>query len=866
MVGRTSAVTPEQFTNFGELLKYLRRRAGLTQRELSFAVGYSNAQISRQEQNLRIPDRATLTARFVPALHLEHESEWVERLLALAAQAGQEAPRPARVLSATAQPRHNLPVELTSFIGREKEMAEVERLLACSRLLTLTGSGGCGKTRLALQVAGALAERVDEYPDGVWLADLAPLSDPGLVPRDMATALGVREEAGLPVLTLLTNYLQGRSLLLVLDNCDHLIEGCARLAEALLRHCPNVQILATSRDVLGIAGERAWRVPPLTTPEAQPLPPFKRLRRYEAVRLFVDRAATAKPGFELTQQNAAAVVRVCQRLDGMPLAIELAARVSLLRVEQIAARLDDRFGLLTGGSRTALPRHRTLRAAIDWSYDLLPEVERRLLQRLAVFAGGWTLEAAEAVCAGEGLEVTSILELLGKLVNKSLVVAEWTVGSETRYRMLETIREYAREQLLASGTEGQLRRRHLDFFLWLAEEAEPMVYGPQDNAWLDRLEVEHDNLRAALGWVLSAGDHPLSSPEAGLRLAGKLWTFWYLRGHLSEGREWLAKLLALPAATPRTVARAKALAGAAFLAGHQGDFEQAQPLFDESLALIQALSGALGNADASFRPTGTANQAERTAEGERKPSDEVWAVPIPTSAFLLVGEGGTTPSDEVRPRDLDAPARWDIAYSLAYLAIVAWLQEDYERSLPIGRASVALFRELGNKPISAWVLGGVGWATLYLGDHEQGIARLEESVAGCREAGESLCLADTLWSLGHVARKHGELDRAAASVEEGLTLSLKVGYKVGVCGIIQELAAVAAARGHSEPAARLWRAAEAIAQVAGYAMPPYVRADHDRNVMAVRAQLGEEAFAAAWAEGRRMTLEQAVEYALARSE
>ncbi len=370
---------------------------------------------------------------------------------------------------------NNLPHQVTSFIGREWEMAEVKRLLPTTRLLTLTGPGGCGKTRLALQVA---ADLLEEFANGVWLAELAALSDSALVPQAVASALGVREEPGRSLLATLADYLQPKQLLLVLDNCERLIGACAPLAAALLRACPSLKILALSWEVLGIAEEVTYHVPALSLPDLRRLPSLEHLTQYEAVRLFIERAADALPTFAVTNQNARAVAQVCYRLDGIPLAIELAAaRVKVLSVDQIAGRLDDRFRLLTSGSRAAPPRLQTLRATMDWGYDLLSEKERMVLRRLAVFAGGWTLAAAEAVCAGDRVEGFEVLDLLTRLVNKSLVSAE-EQGEETHYRMLETVRQYAREKLLESGEADVVRGRHRDWDQRMAERADPELHGP----------------------------------------------------------------------------------------------------------------------------------------------------------------------------------------------------------------------------------------------------------------------------------------------------------------------------------------------------------------------------------------------------
>jgi len=494
---------------------------------------------------------------------------------------------------------NNLPAQATSLVGREKEMAEVRSLLTETRLLTVTGVGGVGKTRLALQVGAAL---LDEFPDGVWLVELAAMSDPALVPQAVAKALGVREHPGRPLrVDTLLEHLGPKRVLLILDNCEHLIEACAELVDALLRGCPELQLLVTSREALGIGGEVAWRVPSLPTPEPDCLESTEAelasaLTQYEAVQLFIERAVAAKPGFTVTNDNAPAVAQVCWRLDGIPLAIELAvARMRVLTPRQIAERLDDRFRLLTGGSRAALPRQRTLRAALDWGHDLLSEKERALLRRLSVFAGGWTLEPAEAVCAdaeegevgagGPAIERYEVLDLLSQLVEKSLSVAEEESG-EMRYHLLETVRQYGAEKLEEMQESLVMHRKHRDWFVALAECAGEELRGAEQKAWLDRLEREHDNLRAALEYSKREAD----GVGTGLSLAAVLSRFWHIRGHWSEGRRHLEEMLALegrPAsagsqATPedraeRKAARARALNSAGFLAFRQGDYTAARP-------------------------------------------------------------------------------------------------------------------------------------------------------------------------------------------------------------------------------------------------------------------------------------------------
>ena len=483
---------------------------------------------------------------------------------------------------------NNLPVQLTSFIGRENQMAEVKDLLSAARLLTLTGVGGTGKTRLALQVAG---DELDTFSDGVWLVELASLSDPGLVPQSVATALGVPEEVGRPRLATLTDALRARHLLLLLDNCEHVIEACARLAEGLLRACPELKILATSREALRIAGETTYQVPSLAFPERvddreapSTTHDATRFTRYEAVRLFIDRAVVVAPDFAVTKINAPAVAQICRRLDGIPLAIELAAaRARSFSVEQIAARLDNQFQLLTGGSRT-LQRHQTLRTLIDWSHNLLTEQERALLRRLSVFAGGWTLQTAEAVCSDDarpGVILSHpVMDLLDELVNKSLVVVN-RGPPDTRYYILETIRHYAQDKLGESREEAQVRARHVDYFLCLAQSGEIDLVGREDPAYFKVLETELDNVRAALDWSL--GGH--NKPEDALQLAGALRFLWYI-SYQAEGVKWLTAALDKNEQAS-AASRAKALNGMALIASFQGNYSQMKTFCKKSAAIAE---------------------------------------------------------------------------------------------------------------------------------------------------------------------------------------------------------------------------------------------------------------------------------------
>src|SRR5215210_2903961 len=627
-------------------------------------------------------------------------------------------------------PDNNLPLELTSFIGREREIAEVKRLLAQNRLLTLTGPGGCGKTRLALVVA---ADLLESFEDGAWWVELASLSDPDLVPQAVASALGVREAQDHPLTETLVEHLGRMKLLLVLDNCEHLVEECAALADAILRACPRVCILATSRESLGIAGEGAWLVPSLLLPDPEHVPPTEELTRYEAIRLFVERTQAVVSTFELTEQNAPAVARLCHRLDGMPLAIELAAaRVRVLSVEQIGSRLDNSFGLLTGGSRTALLRQRTLRATIDWSHELLSENEQVLFRRLSVFAGGFTLEAAETVCAGEGLESGEVLDLLTQLVEKSLVLVAEHSG-EVRYRLLETVRQYGREKLEESGEEPAIKRRHADFFLRLAERVEPKINSKDRGLWLERLEVEHDNFRAALTWSRNEAEG-----EMGLRLAGALVWLWYHREYWSEWRGWLDVALATQesAGGPRrTAARAKVLSGGGFLAWMQGDQATARPLAEESVELFREGDDKFGLGITLSRLGITA-----LAQGDY------------AAAQAALEEG----AEICREIEDD----WALALALRNLGIGAFRQGDYERAVARLRESLAVLQETGN-PLYMQNLELLAAAVSMRGDHGRAV-RLFGAAEALREAVGAfvLPLYRAEYDLGVAAARAG-MDEAA---------------------------------------------------------------------------------------------------------
>ncbi len=500
-------------------------------------------------------------------------------------------------------PRTTIPTVLTSFVGRKRDVAEVGRLLASSRLVTLTGAAGCGKTRLALHVA---ADVQRHYADGLRWVELARLADRALVPQAVAKVLRVPEQPGRPRLEGLVDALRDKQLLLVLDNCEHVLSACTQLVETLLA-ATAVSILATSREPLGVPGELRYPVPPLALPPRSL--PAAEMAQFDAIQLFVERARAVVPDFALTPDNAAVVAGICHWLDGLPLAIELAsARVNVLTVEQIAARLDDRFGLLGAATHVTRSRHRTLRAAINWSYDLLPTPEQVMLRRLSVFAGGCSLATAEPVCAGDGVEREHVLDVLSSLVDKSLVVAHTLQRGEARYSMLETIRQYAHEQLRASGAWSATHDRHLQCFLQLAEDTVPKLRGRYQQLWLNWLEGEYDNIRAALAWSLERG-----RIEAGLRIANAIYQFWTVRDYVQEGLAWVERLLARADERISPVVRANALAYASTLASFRGNVSK-QMRYGREAGVVAEAAGEEGKRALAWALAGQAHAARAAGD------------------------------------------------------------------------------------------------------------------------------------------------------------------------------------------------------------------------------------------------------------
>jgi len=1107
-----TAVTPDQFSSFGELLKYLRRQARITQRELAIAVGYSDTQISRIEQNQRVPDSTTITALFVPALYIEQEPKWVTRLLELAnaAQVGgitemdhmaelptgtvtflftdiegstklarehpetwetsrahhhailrgaiesnhgivfqivgdgfcaafhtagdalhaahqaqkdlQSEPwgdaairvrmgihtgeaeaheneyhgylslslvqqlmsaghggqvlvsgaaeyllrdglpkdvtlrdlgkhnikdvlQPVRIFQVSAPDLqndfpalrtfdilpNNLPAQLTSFIGREKELAEVKILLHDAHMLTLTGPGGTGKTRLSIQAAG---EALDQYPNGVWFVELAPILDPLLVPRTTAIAIGLRDEPQRPVIDMLCDYLREKKMLIILDNCEHLVEACAQMTDRLLHAASNTRIFASSREALGIAGEVTYQVPSLGLPDLGNLPSVESLSQYEAVKLFIDRATAAVSTFTVTNDNAPALAQICHRLDGIPLAIELAAaKIRVLSLEQIAKRLDDRFRLLTGGSRTALERHQTLRAAMDWSYNLLSEGEKTLFCRLSVFVGGWTLEAAESVCddpptlrhgeretnrqddasfrAGSGVVSSEdVLNLLEHLINKSLVIAE-EARHEARYRMLETMRQYAHEKLVDAGESDALRDRHLEYFLQLAETAAPHLIRPEQLEWLARLNADYENLRAALEWALSK-----ETAELSLRLCAALGKFWHLRSYWQEGSKWMQSALSKPAQNPNMLekaARVKALYLDAKLAYELGGIERLKTSAELSLALAQGGSDQRDIAIARYYVGFALLVRDDSDHGRllieqsllefRELNDPYWeSYSYRWLSVMLIRHGGPKPVEAILlslELARKAGERLNLAYALYYYALYLYNLNQMDNAKKCAEEAQLILEQIGsqmNFPSSL-----VATITWFSGDYEKVRSLYTEMKERSSLIGEIYAKSHAIWKLGLLAIEENDLSQAQAYIEEALMLAREIKSAFFIVNYLNSLGYVSYLQGNiekfkqnlresvsfvnersqnqksellcdllipisdqmPESSARILGVIDFSQEEIGLPIDPWTKRYRcDRAEAHARKVLGDAAFESAFAEGQKMSLDEALDLAL----
>lgn len=728
--------------------------------------------------------------------------------------------------------RHNLPLSLTSFIGRTDDLATANHLLNTTRLLTLTGAGGCGKTRLALALATTL---VPVYADGVWLVALAALADPALLPATVAAALGIHEEPGQPFITTLVAALRTRTLLVILDNCEHLIDACAALVAPLPASCPHLRILATSRETLRTAGELAWRVPALRVPARTSGTPsvlltaraVEDLARYEAVTLFVERARWHQPTFALNAATAGAVGAICRRLDGLPLPLELAAaQLPSMTVAQIAKRLDDASRLLSRGDRTAPSHQQTLKLTLEWSYALLSTGERHLLRHLAVFAGGFDLTAVEAIMPS----AVEALRTLTVLVDKSLVEVQ-EEGTAIRYRLLETVRQDAYARLVATGEVEQIQERHAIHYLALAEVAAAALEGPTEERWLARLAQEHDNLRAALQHLAA---NALTEP--GLRLGSALWRFWAARGHQTEGRAWLGTFLAFEDGTRRAGGqhvRMEALFGAARLAYNQGDYPTAQAFF----TAVSAQAAALGN--------------------------EEYIAGALTHLGHIARDQGDYPTAHARyeeglrlRRALGDPLMLSI--SLSSLSRIAVIQGDHATGRRLAEEGLAIQRRVGATEQVTRSLFALGEVTLAQADDAMATVFYAEGLARAREVDDHEAVARALAELGHLASAQGELDRAAALLAESLTMCRDQGIHLLIAHCLTGLAGIAAAQGRSPSALRRAGAAAALRSMLGIVPAPVWQIRYERALAPAWRALGEVAGKSAWATDQETPLSEVI--------
>ena len=803
-------------------------------------------------------------AVLVEELGIEPGSELQKLLKAVLNQDPSLDPQPVTERSPAPRTNH-LPLQLTSFVGRTDDMAEVTRRLSRTRLLTLTGAGGIGKTRLAIEVASRQAEN---YRDGIWLVELAPLSDPELVPQAVASALGIGRGARPPT-ERLVEFLKERQVLLLLDNCEHLVDPTARLAKLLLEAAQGLRVLATSRESLGVLGEAAWRVPSLSVPDPTQLLSGEDLTRFEAVALFISRAETAGHSFTLDESTGSQVVQLCARLDGIPLAIELAAaRLTVLSLEQVVARLNDRFRLLSGGSRTALPRQQTLRNTIDWSYEMLSESERALLRRLSIFAGGIGLEAAEGVCGGTPVNEGDVLDLLAGLVRKSLVLVQET-GGEARYRLLESIRHYGRIRLAEAGESEMIGDRHRDWFLSFAEGVEPRLRGPEQVKWAERLELDHDNLRGAFEWSLQT-----QNVEKSLRLARAMGWFWHVRGHITEGREWLSRSLPLAKADPAVASlRAQALAWTSILAMDHGDTAEAGRLAEDSLAghreiddrwgvgfALQMLGVIAITLDEHERAT---RLLEESLTMFRAPGDN-WAI---SRSLNLLGveahaRGQYPRAAEVLNQALTISRQlgdtWHIASTLQNLGQVELSQSNYERASRLFEEALTVLGEVGGKDQTAVALYRLGIVARCRNDYDGALAFEQRCLGLARELGDKHIQAYSLCELGVTLQLTGDWSQATSVLKESLALLLLVEDRWCMTKCFEALAAVAVERDHLPRAAELLGAAQALREEIGAPVEPYERAGLEGQLSAVRAGLGASTAEELLKDGRAMPLNETI--------
>jgi predicted ATPase/Flp pilus assembly protein TadD/DNA-binding XRE family transcriptional regulator len=809
--------------SFGTWLRQKRRALDLTQKAFAAQVGCAEITVRRMEADEYKPSKELALTLFEKLGVPESErSQWILFARGMSSL-------PTQTVAHATKPKTNLPAPLTTFIGREKEQLDVIGLIHKYRLVTLTGAGGVGKTRLSLMVGEQV---LSNHDDGVWLVELASILDPFLIPRTTAIAIGLREEPQRAVIDMLSAYLREKRMLIVLDNCEHLLDGCAQLADILLKRCPDLKILATSREALGILGEAVYHVPCLKLPDLQQL--IAKLRDYESIRLFEERAQLARMDFSLTIDNAPSVAQICNRLDGIPLAIELAAaRINDFSVEQIAARLQKNMSLLTTGNRTALPRHQTLQAAIDWSYNLLSPAEQSLFRRLSVFVNGWTLEAAESICSDANIPSTAILDLLSYVINKSLVIRE-EIPSGMRYHLLETIRQYAHEKLQTMNEAKITCQQHLMYFVDLAKRAEPNLRSFDMEIWLDLLETELDNIRSALVYGLK------NDIESELQLASALWWFWHIRGYKSEGCQWLEQGLSVEeqergeshVQPARILIRGKALYVAGFLRLMFFETNKGALLSEESLLLFQEL-GMEGKRGAAYALWNLSAVADRQLDFHRKKLlleeslalfqevDDKFGIAqcIDSLAFCAMNENNYEQARILLQEHL--ALRQEIgdmdgsAVALHDLGRFAFQKGNFQQAATHYRASLALFLRMRNRWGTSYVLSSLGHTAQAQGNYEEATITLEDALALEESVGDRFGIASRLNELGLVVQSQGDYRRAAQMYGQALELFYEAGNQIAVSSALFNLGSVALLQSDYKQAVKNFEEALAISQEVG---------------------------------------------------
>ena len=888
--------------SFGEWLRQRRHILDLTQQELADQVGCARITLRRIEAGALKPSRELAQILLEKLGIPEAEREiWIRFARGL-------SPLPEKSTeSFTSQPATNLPVSLTSFIGRAKEQQEIINLVDKYPLVTLIGPGGIGKTRLALHAG---QELLKNYPDGVWLVELASILDPSLVPRTTAVAIGLRDEPQRPIIDMLSDYLREKQMLIIIDNCEHVLDTCARLVDTLLKNCPGLKILATSRESLGIMGEAMYRVPPLGLPDREQL--REKIKDHESVRLFEERAQLVQIGFLVTAENASSIAKICCQLDGIPLAIELAAaRVKIFSTEQIAGRLQKSFNFLTTGNRTALPRHQTLHAAIDWSYDLLSPAEQTLFQCLSVFVNGWTLSAAESVCLGVNLKPEAILDLLSQLINKSLVSME-ELQAETRYHMLETIRQYANQKLIESGENYSVRDRHLDHYLNVAETAAPHLIRREQLEWLARLDADYGNLRAALEWALNK-----ESLEPALRLCAALGKFWIIRCYWIEGCKWLERALAKSSQNIHSwekTARIKALYTDAELAYQLDRMDRMEASATASLALCDETTDRRDLAIARLRVGEVFQNQEdnmnaclllsQSLADFRDLQDLYWeAYTYSTLSYILVQRGEMSRLERAAQNlalarkagerlhlaeVLFNHAAWawtshEIDKAEAYLresemlneqlgyrankgdyyqAVIAHFNMNYQRAKLLYKKVIDQINLLGERAMKSLVIAHLGILEREQGNYQQAKSYFVEALKMAEEIGIKQVIGFRLALLGEIDSLQGNLESAKLNLQKSLLIATELMDKPYTIGNILLLFSMSCMNLKPQTAIQVLGAVHAYLQKFDEPLDRFFVRDSERVASEGHKILDNLSFASAFAEGQKMSLDEALDLAL----